>query len=277
METKEKELRVMSKEGLIEGIWQLKYKLVNDLGPEGFSGRMIGSYPDSITGKERKLYNVNGQERAGYMIQRQVTNLDSRNPQHRMEIDWLIGHPEVGVAQEQTKIDDRYYAKKLSNPRITLVNLDHQSVVDLEEEDYIDKLIGKIAQDTGKQAFSRDKLRFILSAVKLEYREERLINKPELEATKLRSRLKGYVRSSYKNAQQVNKILDNIEEAKFIYEIKELTRTGIISISDGMYRYKGNALGISYDSIIGFFNNDPEFYAELSSKLYEALKRESNS
>ena len=277
METKEKTKNVIQKEGLIEGVWQLKYKLVNDLGPEGFSGRMISSYPDAVTGKERVLYNVNGQQLSGYMIERQVTRFDSRNPQHRLTIDWLVGHPEVGVPEEQTKADNRYYAKKLSNPRITLVNLDHQSVVDLEEEDYIDKLIGAIAQDTGKQAFSRDKLRFILSACKLEYREEKYITKPDLETTKLRSRLKNYVRSSYENAQKVNKILDNIEEAKYIYEIKELARTGVISVSDGMYRYKGNALGISYDSVISFFKNDPEFYAELSGKLYQALKNESNS
>lgn len=277
METKEKEVKaVMQREGLIEGIWQLKYALVNDLGAEGFSGRMIGSYPDAVTGRERRLFDVNGQERAGFLIEKQVTNLDARNPFHRLIIDWLIGHPEVGVAEEQTKVDDRYYIRKLSNPRITLVNLDHQSVVDFEEQDYIDKLVGKIAEDTGKQAFSRDKLRFLLSAVKLDYRDERLITKPELEIVKLRGRLKNYVRSSYANAKEVNRVIDNIEDAKYIYEIKELARTGIISMNDGMYRYKGNGLGISYESIITFFKNDPEFYAELSSKLYEALKRELN-
>ncbi len=274
METTEKYVPVMKAEGLIDGIWQLKYTLVNDLGVEGFSGRMLGDYPDAITLKERCLVNVNGQRLAGYMIEKQVTNLDSRNPSHRLIIDFLVGHPLVGVLQEQTKADSRYFERKDKNPRITLVNLDHQSVVDLVEEDYIDKLIGKIADDSGKGAFSLEKLRFILSALHLDYRDERLITKPEIEISKLRSKLKNHVRSSYDNAKEVNRILDNIENAKYTYEIKEMVRTGIVSVSDGMYRYNGNGLGISFDSIIGFFKNDPEFYAELSSQLYKKLKSE---
>jgi hypothetical protein len=272
METTEKKKTVMNP-SLIKGTWQLTYKLVNDLGPNGFSGRMISSYRDPLTGKERFLMNADGRRLPGYFIENVVQNLNpENNPEHRDAIDWLVGHPAVGIENDQVKLDEKYLSRKDSNPRIKLVNLDHQNVVDIQEEDYIDKLIGAISQDEGPKAMSIEKVRFVLSKLNLEYREERLINNPAVEITKLKKRLKDFARRSYQNAKRVNQILDNLEGAKFEYEIKEMLRLDILTQNNGMYMYSGNPLGVSFESIIKYFNNNPEFYSELTQNLYSQLK-----
>lgn len=258
---------------LLKGTWKLTYKLINHLGVEGFGGRMISTYADPITGKSRVLKDANGRELPGYFIEKQITIFKpEENPQDRVIVDWLVGHPLVGVNNAHTKLDKKYLDKKNQNPRITIVNLDHEDVVDLQQEDYIDKLVGKISLDNGVNAISREKLRFILSKLGLDYRYEKYRNNKDIEKQKLRKKLKDFVRSSYERAEQVNKILDNLEEAKIVYEIKEMIRLGLISNTGGMFLYEGSPLGISFESIMEKFNNDPEFYGELITTLYKKLR-----
>ncbi len=259
--------------GLIPGVWQLKYTLVNKLGPEAFGGRMLSAYADPITGKTRHLHDVNGGIRNGYFVTKQITTFKPlESKQHEIEVDWLVGHPLVGIQQDQTKLDEKWHAKREKNPRFTLVNLDHEDVVDLKEEDYIDKLIGAISQDQGPKAMDAEKLQIILCKLNLEYIEEKFITNQPLRLTKLKARLKNFVRANYENAQKVNHILDHMEEAKFVFEITELIRLGIVTKSGGMYMYQGNPLGISHESLILHFKNNPEFYADLVGEMYKRLK-----
>lgn len=272
-----KEQRQLLKTGLIEGKWKLTYKLTNKLGPEGFSGRMIGPYTDPLTGKERHLYNTSNQRRAGFLIDKQVLTFDSKSPEDRLIIDFLVGHPLVGVDRDHTKLEEAFFNKKESNPRIKLINLDHQDVEDIESESFVDILVGKISQDKGPGSLSLEKLRFILAHLNLDYREEKLINKPSVELQKLKHKLKKYCKASLENAKEVDRVMDDLDHAKFIYEIKEMLRVNLISQSGGTFMYQGSRLGISFESIIDYFKNNPEFYAELSHKLHNKLKSESNN
>lgn len=272
METNQKEKKILP-EGLIHGTWQLTYKLTNSLGPAGFSGKMITDYRDPFTGTTRFLTNAEGQRLLGHMINSPVEMYHpDRNPDHMKLVDWLVGHPEVGIQNDQCKVSDRILSRKISNPRITLVNLDHQDVTDLEHDDYIDKLVGVISEDHGKKAIGIDRLRFILSALNLNYREEKYITEPKIEKQKLRKRLKDYVRSSYDNAVKVNGIIDNIEAAKLNFEIKEMLRINLLTQSGGTYMYKGNPIGISFESLRSHFDNNPKFYADLTKELYDRLQ-----
>ena len=272
METKTKKHLT---EGLIAGKWQLTYKLINSLGAEAFSGKTIGPYRHPETGERVPLRTPMGDELVGFNITAPVMVFDPvNNPDDEVIVQWLVAHPAVGIDNDQCKLNQKVLSKKLSNPRIKLVNLDHQDVVDLEQEDYIDQLVGIITQDTGKKALGIDTLRFILAKLDLQYREEKLITNPAIEKPKLRRRLKKYVRTSYQNAERVNEIIDQIEDAKLTYQIKELLRTEIVTISGGTYMYQGNPIGISYESLKRHFDNHPDFYAQIISKLHEVQNNE---
>lgn len=274
METKEI-VRTVKNDGLIKGRWKLTYTLVNRLGSEGFSGKLISSYTDPFNGKARHLFDPDGAFMAGFFMGRTTMILDpERNPWHTTLVDWLLGHPEVGIDNSQAKLDSKYIERKVSNPRFKIVNLDHQDVVDLVEEDYIDKLVGRISADTGSQSIGIEKLRFVLTKLGLQYRIEKLINNPSIEKQKLRKKLKDYVRESYNNAVKVNDILDNLTEAGYLYQIAEMIRFEIITVNNGMFMCKGNSIGISKESIIKYFVNTPEFYTELKLELSEKQKQE---
>jgi hypothetical protein len=262
-------------DGLIKGIWQLKFKTVNPNGRSGFSVRLLHSYTDPRTGKNVHLIDMNGKVLPGFMITELVMNFNpSQNKMHERIINFLVGHPKVGIQNEQTKLSGEFVSRKENNPRLTLVNLDYQNTVDLDQEDFIDKLIGKISDDTGRYAFSMEKAQFVLSKLGLEYREERLMNDREKASKKLRSRLKKYVRTSYANAKKVSNILDNIDNAKDEYEIKEMVRLQVLSINNGQYMYHGNPLGISMEAVINYLKNNPEFHIELSESLTARQKSE---
>lgn len=275
-ETVEKKIpRTVKDRGIISGVWRLEYKLTNRHGAQGFSGRMLTSYVDPVTGAQRHLYDTYGNQLPGYFIQRQVTRLyPDKNPGDATIVDFLVGHPEVGVEQNIANFPQGYRAIKKNNPRITIVNVDYEEVSDLEEKDYIDKLVGRLSMDTGSQAIGLDRLRFILNAFNKPYREAKYITNPKIEKQKLRDRLKEWVRSDIENARNVNDIIDDLDYHKYSYEIKEMVRLGILNVSNGMYKYQTQPLSISVDGVVQYFQNNPDFYAEITKTLYAKLKQE---
>ncbi len=274
METTEKQLAVVKDSGHLKGIWRLNYTLINPNGIAGFGGKMLANYPDAVTGKERILLDPNGQEQAGYHINHTSQDFDpERNPKHRLIIDWLIGSPEVTVPMNQVRIDKRYAEHKLSNNRAKLTNLDHQDLSSLDDEETIDKVVGIIVLDGGPKALGIDKLRFILSRLNLTYYDLKHVSDPTTEKKKLRKKLKDFIRTSLKNAKAVEDVIENLDEAKFVYEIKEMIRLDILQINNGMYMYHGNQIGISFESLMKYFKDNVEFYTELTGKLYSKLKK----
>ncbi len=265
---------VKKREDLL-GIWRLKYKLTNRMGPGGFTVRSIDSYTDPLTGKPRHLYNDNGQQQQGYIIEKQTTMFEPRtNRQHAHIVDFLLGHPGVFVEREHANLDAAYVKAKNSNPRITLTNLSYQDLSEIKDEDYIDKLVGIITLDIGTHAISITKLRFILAKLNLKYRDDQHFRNEKAEKPKLRKRLKDYVRIKKENAEEVNLILENLTNAQYEYEIKEMIRLGIVNNEGGTHRYEGVSLGVSISSVITYFTNNVDFYGEVSEILYSKLKEE---
>lgn len=274
-ETVEKVQKTTKSRKEMSGVWRLTYKLTNRMGPAGFSGRNLSSYLDPITKKERGLYNLDGQLTNGYFIERQTTifhpddNADDANI-----LDWLLGHPEVFVEQKHANLDPKYIKVKNSNPRISLVNLDFQDVENLEEEDYIDKLVGRIVLDSGIHAIGLEKLRFILAKLNLQYRDDKYVRNQNVEKPKLRKRLKDFVRRGMSQAKMVNDVLDDLKNAQYEYEIKEMIRLNMLFNQGGIFKYEGEILGLNVDSVINYFNNNPDFYAHISEQLYLKIKEE---
>ncbi len=275
METAENKIpRTMNKD-LLTGVWKLTYNLTNRMGADGFSGRMLSSYTDPLTGAPRHLYDEHGSMQPGYYIDRVETKFRPEVDRlHQHIVDWLVGHPLVGVEQSHTGLPEQYMNRKDDNPRILLTNLDHEEIIDLEEEDFIDRLVGRIVLDKGVNAIGIESLRFVLSKLNMTYTDSKYMNNPKIEKAKLRHRLKDYARRGVKESTAINRILDNLAEAKYEYEIKEMVRLEILYIANGMYKYESHPIGVATESVIKYFMNNPDFYGECEMKLYQALKAE---
>lgn len=274
-EEKVKLLQTVKEKKNLLGDWRLVYKLTNRMGPGGFTVRTIDSYTDPLTGAPRHLYNENGIQLPGYMIEKQTTILTPRtNRQHAHIVDFLLGHPKVFTERAHADLDEKYMNAKVSNPRITLTNLDYQDVSDVIDDDFIDKLVGRIVLDAGPLAIGIEKLRFILAKLNLKYREDKYLIDNNAEKPKLRKRLKDYVRQSKEKAQEVISIIDNIQLAQYEYELKEMIRTGLVTNQGGVHRYKDVSIGITVESVSEYFSNNVDFYSELASELYKKLKAE---
>lgn len=262
-------------EGQIRGVWQLTYRLTSNLGEGGFSGRMIGPYTHPLTGTVQQLILPSSGLQIGLFIDKVVINYKpTENRDHAAIIDWLVAHPEVWVEQKHTKLEDKYFKNKVSNARIRLVNLDFQDMEEIDNEEFIDELAGRLSVNTGNKAIGLNRIRFIMAKLGLNYRNSKFISDPAIEKKHLRKSLKTYVRKSIANAKEVEAILDNMDEAKFVYEIREMMRLGLLTKVGGMYRYQNDPIGTSQEAIINFFKMNEEFYLETTQKLYAILKSE---
>lgn len=275
-EAESKKVSTLKKPEDLKGVWILDYKLVNSEGIKGFSGRAISSYTDPLTGKARHLFNADGQFVPFFLMDKvRKTLKPHENSEHRLLVDWLVGHPEIGVNREHVgNVDSKYFERKQTNPRFTLINRDHVVTTDLDEEHYIDKLIGKFSLEGGPNAIGHDKLRFILSALNKPYMNPKHVTDKSKEKKFLRKDVKDFIRSGINNAKKVEKILDDLTGAKFLYEIKEMARVGVLFVSNGMYKYEGVSLGTSIESVTKYFVNNIEIYQECTGFLYTKLKEE---
>ena len=271
----QKKYNYVSSEGKPKGIWKLTYTTINRQGIEGFSGRMITSYRDPVTQTERHLYNAQGEKLIGYFLEKIVVTL---NPQESLDeallVDWLLGNPSVAIEKHQVKLNTKYLQKKEENSQIKLVNLDYEAIEDLEEEDYIDQLVGLVSKDSGPEALTLEALRFILAYLRLKYRDAKYIDQKQIEKKKLRSILKGYIRTSKSNADNFKHVLDHMDKAKFAYELKEMLRLNILEINNGTYMFNDGPIASSEQSLVAHFKHNPDFYVLLTKELSERLRNE---
>lgn len=263
----------VSKESLkkldINGKWQLTYKPKNSQGADFFGGFTLAPYLHPVTQKKVYLKNPDGKMLSWLMISNLITNFNpTANVQDRLKVEWLLNHPEI-VIEGYNDLDPRVKAKKNMNSNIKLVALDYVETAEIQEEDYIDKLVGVISLDLGKNALSLEKIQYILSELNLNYLDQREVSRNNTMAQKLylRSKLKKFVRSSYANAKKVNEVIDNIDAAETTFQIKELLRTSIIKESNGMYKYNGTPIGIGEKGIRETFINHPELKLDMLQSL----------
>lgn len=253
----------------IKGQWLLTYTVKNSQGATAFGGYQLSPYANPFTGEKTFLRNVDRQAFTGYMIDRLVKRLDpSNNENDRLVISWLICHPEVEVVGVKN-LDKVILAKKAATS-IKLTYSDYQEVDRLEEEDYIDKLVGVISFDAGKNALSTSKLRYILAYLNMTYRDPRFEDESS-EKKALRSRLKSYARKSMECAKEIYRAIDNINDAQDVYEFKEMVRTKVLTMEHSIYKFRRTPIGSNFETVNVFFQNHPEVKTEACSELYEKL------
>lgn len=250
----------------IKGKWRLEYTVGNSQGSAAFGGYHLPIYPNPFTGQKTFLKNVDNKAIKGYLIDKINTPFNpDTDGNHKYLISWLICHPEVRV-EGVNDLPQEILSKKKGS-KIRLVYLDFEELNKFEEEDYIDKLIGLLSLDLGKNMISLAKLRYILAYLDLPYREPRYEVTAEKKA--LRSKLKSWVRKSHANAKAVNSAIENMDDAQNAYEFKELIREKILTPHFGVYKFRQTPIGGSLEAVTTFFNAHPEVKTEALTLLHK--------
>lgn len=254
----------------LKGRWKLTVKLANPLGESGFAGHLLGEYPDPFTGKTRRLVNTNLQPLLGYQINYPITIFNpDENRQDYLNVNFLLGHPKVGV--EGIDLINLVKANKESNPTYILTNLDEQNMEEDENQDIIDQVLGRLSLNN---KIKLHELRALLATLDLNYIDRRYITNPNTEKNKLRSIVKNYARVSVENAIKVKEILNDMENATYIFNIKELIRHGLMVVSYGNYKYDGKVVGMDLESVVATFKSVPDVWNEITKKVSVLLDNE---
>jgi hypothetical protein len=253
----------------INGKWKLDYKVSNPMGPTAFGGKHLSAYPNPFTRQKTYLKGVNGEPLSGLMIDKITRKLfPDNNPEDLNLIHWLLCHPEVkikGVKDLDQKIID-----SKGSTKITLTCLDYVEMNEIDEEDFVDRINGRLSLDGGKESIGLEKIRYVLARLGQSYREVRFEGAAEKKF--LRSKLKSYVRKSYDNAKNVEKAINDLENSKDYFEFKEMVKHGILVLNNGLYKYNDTPLGGSFDAVKLSFTNSPEVKMELTRQLYLIIK-----
>lgn len=258
--------------------WQIKVAIHNQEGTKAFGGRMLTEYLHPLSNKTQPLFDTDGKVLVGLMIDKPTMILQNNddNPQDVINIIWLLCHPEVKV--QGVQLSEKVLAKKKDNALVTLTNLDFQETLGIEDENFIDQLIGRLSMDTGSNAVGIDRLRYLLAALNLPYRDARYIKNVQVEKLHLRKKLKDFCKQkdSYGkyNAYKVDSILKDIDLYKNTYEVKEMLRLNVVREQNGIFKYNNVPLGTTIETIIEFFKQNSEIYIEAMSVLATLLKEE---
>lgn len=257
------------------GVWEMKIEISNSQGTKAFGGRRLTTYIHPLTGTRIPLVDLDGQPTLGYMIDKPTMRLmPDTYPMDRRIVDWLICHPEVAV--EGIELTDRIKSKKLSNPSISLKNVDRQELSLIDDQDTIDVVIGKLSDDNPKTGISLERLRYLLAHFNLPYFDARWIKNKTTEKKILRQKIKLFARaksaSGKLNALLIDELLIDIDNLKYSYEFKEMLRYDIIREANGIYKFNNVPIGSNENSVISWLKNNLEIYTEMVGVLYPKLK-----
>jgi len=263
----------------MQGVWELRIQINNTQGTKAFGGRLLSDYVHPLTGTRTPLINMDMQRENGLMIDKPTMRFfPDQNPMHRRIVDWLLAHPEVAI--EGVNLKNNVSSKKQSNPSISLKNVDRQEMTQIEDEDTIDFIIGKLSDDNPKTGLSLERLRYLLAHFNLPYFDTRWIKNKTAEKKILRQKIKVFARSLVRNsdgelnAEKVNAVINEIDDLKYSYEFKEMLRFGIIKESFGSYKYNNVPLGSNEGTVITWMKQNLDIYAEMVGDLYPRLKAE---
>ena len=252
----------------IKGRWKLTYTVRNSQGPSAFGGYHIGTYPNPFTGEKTFLRTVDNEALRGFMMDKLGRQfLPDEDQNDKFLVSWLICSPEVKV--EGVENLDPIILKKKTAGKLTLTYLDAEQTNKLDDEDYIDKLIGILSLDKGVNALGLSKLRYVMAYLGMNYREPRF--EADTEKKSLRSKLKTQARKSVAKAKEIYNAIDNMNDAQDVYEFKESVRLRIIVFTNGVYKFNGTPIGRGFDQATAFFNSHPEVKTEVLTLLYKQI------
>ena len=253
----------------IVGKWKLMYTVRNSQGSTAFGGKHLGSFKNPYTGEKTYLRNVDNQTLRGMMIDKLVMNLKPDEDENdKLKISWMICHPEV-IVRGVPNLDEEILKKKTGR-KIELICLDYVEIEKIDEDDYIDRLLGRLSLEGGPQAIGLEKIKFIMAALGMNYNIPR--STAQIEKKTLRSKLKAFSRKSIANSKLVNQAIEEMDESREHYLFKEMVRMRVLELSNGVYKFNNVPVGSSFERSQEFFNNHPEVKTEAIERLANLKK-----
>lgn len=254
----------------IRGVWKLVYIVGNSQGPSAFGGKHLPTYPNPFTGQKTYLRNVDDMTLTGHMVDKVIRLLHpEENENERLLISWLICHPDV-IVEGVKDLDEKIIRAKRDN-KVKLICITDNELEEFDNQDFIDKIIGRISLENGKGSIGIDRLRYVLAYLNMAYTDPRFEGVAEKKS--LRSKLKNYVRKDLANAKQVSDALENINVAQDLYEFKEMVRLHILKVTGGVFRFNGIPLGSNADSVLSFLMANVDVKTEILAQLYKKLEK----
>jgi len=267
---------ILSNPDLLNGKWKLTYNIQNALKADGFGGMLLEPYQDPFTRKTIYPLDVNNNPmEIGFFVDNLVNYLmpdQIENNAHYNLVIFMLGHPNVRV--ENIPINSTFGKNKNSNPKLVLVNLDYAKEEEISNQEIIDRVIGLLSLDSGVNALSATRLQYVLAQLNEAFIDKRYITNASKLKTVLRTRVKDFVRKSVVNANKVQSIIDNIDQAKRTYLVKYLINLNIIEFVSGSFRLEGRSLGHSDQAVVTFIEQHPEVQAKFEQLLGDHLKKE---
>jgi len=253
-----------------QGTWKLEYLIDADQ-VEKFSLTTLAPYEHPLSG-QKYFPSQNNQPLTHLVVDKIITHFHpDRDKSHQRILDWLISNPEVQV--DGLKLDQKYLNNKVK-ARFTLVNLNMQDLTQMEEENIIDEMVGRLSFSGGPNSIGIKKLRYASAEVGLAYIDRRHSKNPNSEKLHLRNKLKHYVRKGKKQALEFKQIISNVENAERMFALKVLLDKKEIIYEHGIYKYNGRLLGSSLESAVGFLMSAPDIGVEMIDKAHNYLKEE---
>lgn len=250
-----------------QGKWKLELLIAEDQ-VEKFSLATLAPYEHPVL-QQRYFPSADNQPLTHFVVDKIILFFfPKENKSHRRILDWLILHPEVqvdGLSLNEIQLNNKVKA------RFKLINVDMQDFTEMEEENIIDEMVGRLSFSAGPYSVGIKKLRYASAALGLSYTDKRHSNNVESEKIHLRNKLKHFVRRKKENAIELRNILSNVDSAESMFALKVLLDKKEIIYEHGIFKYNGNILSTSLESSIGFLTNAPEIKAEMIDKAHKYL------
>lgn len=256
--------------GKNKGRWKLE-RLIDESQVEKFSLFTLDAYVHP-TLNVKYFPSHQGRPMTNFVVDKIITRFDpDAEPTQRKLIDWLICHPQVRV--DGLDLDGEILNKK-TKAEFSLVNIDQQDLSEIEDNNVIDEIVGRLSFDGGPHAVGIEKMRYVAAQIGVSYIDRRYVNNPKTEKLQLRKKLKSYARNGKKHAEKIKEILTNVDNAKRIFALKVLLDKKDVIYEHGIFKYQGELLGSTLESCAEKLAQVPEKEAEIVDKAKEYIKAE---
>ena len=191
-------------------------------------------------------------------------------------VDVLIRHPKVkigGISNEQWRalIDAGLKAAK---PEFELTNIDQQNVEQMNEE--ADLVIVRAMLLNKKNPIGVEKLQWLCTVFGLGYKTN--ISDPERHRATLVKKLDKFIQepntrvNGKSNLERFEDAMGDLKRTEAIYYVRELQSMEVITKFGGIYKVAERPVGSSEDSVIDFYNDNPEIFAEHKNLVLQAMR-----
>jgi hypothetical protein len=215
--------------------------------------------PPGKTISERIMFKTKSGFTESLLIDKIASSLNpDKSDVDKHNVTALIQHDDVRIHG----MSDEDHAKlvqmglKRPNPKFTIKNVDRFEDLKFENETKLIQIRAMLFD--AKNPPKKNHLIWLCSKLGIVYKtsiteETRYINH-------LKKVLDGYIQSGMENALNFKKSLDDIKITEIVYYINEFKEAGIITDIGGIYKVGERPVGSGMQSIIEFFDQNPEVY-----------------